>query len=669
MPHLPPLITMTDQITTSGSAPDPKQLSLFDEDELDIADYLRQEAEPPPAHGPRQGFAALTLGAIGVVYGDIGTSPIYAFREALRPVTDADGVNRAEVLGLLSLLIWTLILIVTVKYVIFLLRADNRGEGGVLALYTLVRLAIGRRSIPVLALALMGSALFFGDAILTPAISVLSAVEGVELVMPSLERFVVPATLVILLALFLVQRGGTARIAVLFGPITLVWFLVLAVLGLWHIGENPEVLLAFNPLYGLRFLVSHEIVAFTVLGAVFLAVTGAEALYADLGHFGRPPIIVAWMALVFPALVLNYLGQGALVLADPATVADPFFEMAPKSALPFLVAMATAATVIAAQAVISGAFSMARGAMQLGLLPRMTIRHTAQDQSGQIYIPAINWWLLFGVMWLVIAFGSSSALASAYGIAVTGTMVITTILVILYVWQSGRLPLIGAILVALPIAVLELAFLASNLVKVADGGYVPLAIGAVMAVVMWAWWRGTQVLLARAHKQSVPLASFVRSMARTSAQVVPGTAFFLSPDPEVVPTALLHNLKHNRVLHEQVVFLTVESLRVPYAEPEERASYEKLSDRFGQVILRFGFMETPNVSRAMGAARRAGLKFDVMTSTFFLGRRRAVAAGQPGFGRALDRLYALLSRLAADPSDYYHIPRDRIVELGERVAI
>lgn len=654
---------------SSGPSPDPKQLGLFDEDELDIADYLRQEAEA--AHEPpqRQGFAALALGAVGVVYGDIGTSPIYAFREALRPVMDDDGVNRAEVLGLLSLLIWTLILIVTVKYVIFLLRADNRGEGGVLALYTLVRLAIGRRSIPVLMLALMGSALFFGDAILTPAISVLSAVEGAELVLPSLERFVVPATIGILLALFLVQRGGTARIAVLFGPITLIWFGVLAVLGVWHIADNPEVLLAFNPLWGLRFLISHEIVAFTVLGAVFLAVTGAEALYADLGHFGRPPIIAAWLAVVFPALVLNYLGQGALVLANPATGADPFFEMAPKSALPFLVAMATAATVIAAQAVISGAYSMARGAMQLGLLPRMSIRHTAQDQSGQIYIPAVNWWLLFGVVWLVLAFGSSSALASAYGIAVTGTMVITTILAVLYVWKSGKLPLAGAILVALPIAVLELAFLASNMAKVHEGGYVPLAVGTVMAVVMWAWWRGTQVLLAKAHKQSVPIDSFVRSMSKSSAQVVPGTAFFLTPDPEVVPTALLHNLKHNRVLHEQVVFLTVETLRVPYAEKGERASYTRLSDRFGQVILRFGFMETPNVSRAMGEARRAGLKFDVMTSTFFLGRRRAVATGPAGIGRGLDKLYALLARLAADPSEYYHIPRDRIVELGERVSI
>lgn len=660
---------MTSPADPAGQAPAPTQLSLFDEDELDIADYLREEAEAPPPPLHRQGFAALTLGAVGVVYGDIGTSPIYAFREALRPVMDADGANPAEVLGLLSLLIWTLILIVTVKYVIFLLRADNRGEGGVLALYTLVRLAIGRRSIPVLALALLGSALFFGDAILTPAISVLSAVEGAELVWPGLADVVVPATIGILFALFMVQRGGTARIAGLFGPVTAVWFLVLAGLGLWHIGENPGVLRAFDPLWGLRFLVSHEVVAFAVLGAVFLAVTGAEALYADLGHFGRAPIIAAWAVLVFPALVLNYLGQGALVLADPMAGADPFFEMAPEPALPFLVALATAATVIAAQAVISGAYSMARAAMQLGLLPRMSIRHTAQEQSGQIYIATVNWGLLFGVTWLVLAFGSSSALASAYGIAVTGTMVITTFLAVLYVWQSGRLPLVLAVLVALPIAVLEFAFLASNLTKLAEGGYVPLAVGALMAVVMWSWWRGTQVLLARAHKQSVGLASFVRSMAKSSAQMVPGTAFFLSPDPEVVPTALLHNLKHNRVLHEQVVFLTVETLRVPYATPAERASFERLSERFGQVILRFGFMETPNVSRAMGAARRAGLKFDVMTSTFFLGRRRAVATGPFGLDRALDRIYALLARLAADPSEYYHLPRDRIVELGERVAI
>lgn len=667
--HARPFPIMTSSDPTGGQDPSPTQLNLFDEDELDIATYLREEAEDPPQTHRRQGMAALTLGAVGVVYGDIGTSPIYAFREALRPVADADGVNRAEVLGLLSLLLWTLILIVFVKYVIGLLRADNRGEGGVLALYTLVRLAIGRRSIPVLALALMGSALFFGDAILTPAISVLSAVEGMELVLPSLERFVVPVTVGILMALFVVQRGGTARIAGAFGPVTVVWFLVLAGTGLWHIAGNPQVLAAFNPIHALRFLVEHELVAFAVLGAVFLAVTGAEALYADLGHFGRGPIILAWVALVFPALVLNYLGQGALVLARPEALEDPFFALVPPGALPFLVGLATMATVIAAQAVISGAFSMARAAMQLGLLPRMTIRHTAQDQSGQIYIASVNWGVLFGVLWLVLAFRSSTALASAYGIAVTGTMVITTILAVLYVWQSGKLPLALAILVALPIAVLELAFLASNLAKVADGGYVPLAVGLGLAVVMWAWWRGTQVLLARAHKQSVPVASFVRSMAHSSATMVRGTAFFLTPDPEVVPTALLHNLKHNRVLHEQVVFLTVETLRVPYATLDERATYTRLNDRFGQVILRFGFMETPNVSRAMGAARRAGLKFDVMTSTFFLGRRRAVVTGPYGLDRALDRIYALLARLAADPSDYYHLPRDRIVELGERVAI
>lgn len=659
---------MTEDHSTQGALATSEQLSLFDEGELDIASYLREEGDELPVAPPHTGFTALTIGAVGVVYGDIGTSPIYAFREALRPVA-ADGLARSEVLGLLSLMIWTLILVVTVKYVLFLLRADNRGEGGVLALYTLARLAIGKRSIPVLALALAGAALFTGDALITPAISVLSAVEGVELVFPDFAHLVVPVTIGILFALFFVQQQGTARIAGAFGPITVIWFTVLAGLGLWNIAGNLHVLWAFNPVEAFNFLIEHRTVAFAVLGAVFLAVTGAEALYADLGHFGRRPIMAAWFTLVFPALVLNYLGQGALVLTNPAAIEDPFFLLAPGPLLSPLVALATVATVIAAQAVISGAFSMTRAAVQLGLLPRIAIRHTSHDQSGQIYIPAINWGMLFGVLWLVVSFGSSQALASAYGIAVTGTMLVTTALVVIYVARARILPLPAALLLALPIGALELAFLASNLSKIADGGYVPLIVAACAGTVMWAWWRGTQIILTKSHKQLVGLPGFVRAMARSSAHVVPGTAFFLTPDPEVVPSALLHNLKHNRVLHDQNVILTVETLRVPTATPAERATWEPLSDRFGILTLRFGFMETPNVTRAMIHARRAGLRFDVMNSSFFLGRRRPIVTAPFGLSRMLDRIYALLNRLSADPSDYYHLPRDRVVELGERVAV
>ena len=659
---------MTLQKNSTGSAPEEKQFGGVDEDELDIAEYLRTEGESPPHALQRQGFSALLIGAVGVVYGDIGTSPIYAFREALRPIS-AQGIEKAEVLGLLSLLIWTLIIIVTLKYVLFLLRADNRGEGGVLALYTLVRLAIGRRSVPVLCLGIAGAALFAGDAIITPAISVLSAVEGTELVIPAMQQWVVPLTLVILLALFLAQQKGTAFVAGAFGPITAVWFLTIAGLGIRQIIADPAVLAAFNPVWGVAFLFEHSTVAFIVLGAIFLSVTGAEALYADLGHFGRKPIMAAWFILVFPSLVLNYLGQGALVLQDPTAIENPFFGLAPEPFLPFLVVLATAATVIAAQAVISGAFSMARSAIQLGLLPRMKISHTSRDQSGQIYIGAVNWGLLVGVVALVLTFKTSGSLAAAYGIAVTGTMVITSILAILYLVKSDLLSVPVAILLGAPIVALELTFLASNATKLFDGGYVPVLLALMLGIMMWAWWRGTQIILAIIHKQSVDLHSFVKSMGHSSAHVIPGTAFFLTPDQDAVPSALLHNLKHNRVLHDQTVLLTVETMRVPYATAAERASYESLGPHFARVTLRFGFMETPNVSRAMVFARKAGLRFDVMSTSFFLGRRRAVVTGPMGVGRLLDRVYAMMARFSADPSDFYYLPRDRVVELGERVAI
>ena len=641
----------------------------IDEEESDIAAYLQEgetaeQAEDQPL---RKSQTALALGALGVVYGDIGTSPLYAFREALRPIS-ADGLERSEVLGLLSLLSWAVILVVTVKYVLFLLRQDNRGEGGILALYTLVRVALGRRSLPVLFLGISGAALFFGDAIITPAMSVLSAVEGVELVLPHFAHWVVWVTAGILVALFCVQSKGTVQISRAFGPICLLWFLILAWSGARQLVHDPAILVSLNPYYALHFLAHHRGTAFVVMGAVFLAVTGAEALYADLGHFGRRPIVTAWFALVLPALLLNYMGQGALVLRDPSAINTPFYALVSAKWLPVLIVLATAATIIASQAVISGAFSMARSAIQLGLLPRMKVCHTSADQSGQIYVPVINWLLLVGVLWLVFDFRSSGALASAYGIAVTGTMVLTTILACLYLRFTARLSPLKLILLLLPIGLFETAFAAANLAKIPTGGYVPVVTAIVLGVIMWCWWSGRQVLMVKSLRNAVDFTSFRESMQKSSVGVVPGTALFLAADPTITPSALLHNLKHNRVLHERTVLLRVETLRVPVALRDERASFEQLDERFSLLTLRFGFMEDPNISRAMIHARTAGLKFDVMTTSFFLGRKRPIPLPGRLWSRLQRNFFALLYRFSADPTDYFHLPRDRVIELGERVT-
>ncbi len=611
---------------------------------------------------------ALTLGAIGVVYGDIGTSPLYALREALRPAAE-DGLTRADVIGVVSLLLWALILVVTAKYVIFLLRADNRGEGGVLALYALVQSATQRGRLAIFLLAIIGAALFFGDAIITPAISVLSAVEGLKLVTPVFEPYVLPIALAILAALFLVQSSGTGPLARWFGPITAVWFVAMGALGFVHVIEAPDILAAFNPAFAAGFLFENGLVGFFVLGAVFLAVTGAEALYADLGHFGRRPIQYAWATLVFPALALNYLGQGALVLQNPAALENPFFLLAPDWALLPLVILATLATVIASQAVITGAFSMTRQAVQLGLLPRFEIRHTSDRESGQIFIPAINTALLAGVLVLVLWFKSSSSMAAAYGIAVSGTMLVTTGLAILMLrhvrgWSS---PLV-AVVVA-PILMIELAFFSANLLKVPQGGYVPLLLGAMIGLAMWTWSRGTQELFRRSRAQAVPLDQFIGQIVRGSALHAPGTAVYLTSDPESTPPALLHNLKHNHVLHDQIIVLTVETRDEPRVPLAHRATVERVDDRFIRVALRFGFMETPNVNRALGQLRKDKLDFRNRKLSFFLGRRKLVASPTVGMPIWQDRLYIGMSRLAADPSDFYHLPRDRVVEMGSQVAV
>ncbi|MGB3147960.1 MAG: potassium transporter Kup [Paracoccaceae bacterium] len=636
---------------------------------------LSQEPDEDPnsaedGHGDlhKQSLAALSLGAIGVVYGDIGTSPLYALREALHPVAHG-GLTSFEVFGVISLLIWTLILIVTIKYVLFLLRADNRGEGGILALYTLTRLAIGRRNYFVLALGIAGAALFFGDAVITPAVSVLSAVEGIKLVAPSFERFVLPVTIGILLALFIVQRHGTKSISVAFGPITAIWFIVMGVTGANQVINDPSVLVSFNPYYAVAFLASHGIGAFFVMGAVFLAVTGAEALYADLGHFGRKPIRTAWFVLVFPALVLNYLGQGSLVIQDITTLENPFFLLVPEWTLPGLVALATLATVIASQAVITGAFSMTRAAIQLGLLPRLSIVHTSQSQSGQIYVPAVNWILLVGVLAFVINFRSSGALAAAYGIAVTGAMIVDSILAMIYAYKGWNSRLWIVLGVAVPFLALESTFFLSNMTKFFAGGFVPVVMAVTIAVMMASWWRGVQSVVRASKRHMVDLDSFARSMMKSSVHVVQGTAFFLTSDQNAAPPALLHNLKHNRVLHERNVILTIESVRVPMVKERDRAEYAPINERFSRLTLRFGYMESPNISRALGRARRVGLKFDVMSTSFFLGRRKVVLGASDGVIRIFDRIFIALGRFSADPSEFYQLPRDRVVELGARVSM
>ncbi|MHA6346601.1 potassium transporter Kup [Roseivivax sp. CAU 1761] len=611
---------------------------------------------------------ALTIGAVGVVYGDIGTSPLYALREALRPAA-ADGLAPGEVLGVVSLLLWALILVVTAKYVLFLLRADNHGEGGVLALYALLQAASRRHGGTVLLLAVAGAALFFGDAIITPAISVLSAVEGLKLVTPVFEPYLVPIALVILTALFLIQSRGTGPLALWFGPLTALWFATMGVLGAVQVVQAPAILAAFNPLFAAAFLAENALVAVVVLGAVFLAVTGAEALYADLGHFGRRPIQYAWFALVFPALALNYLGQGALVLADPAALENPFFLLAPAWAVLPLVVLATIATVIASQAVITGAFSMVRQAVQLGLLPRFDIRHTSNRESGQIYVPAVNAALLFGVLLLVIEFESSSSMAAAYGIAVSGTMLVTTGLAALMLRHVRGWACPGVALLVAPILLIEGAFFAANLLKVPDGGYVPLLLGALLGTAMFTWWRGTRDLFQRSRAQAVPLPQFIRRIEAGSALRAPGMAVYLTSDPNATPPALLHNLKHNHVLHDQVIVLTVETLEEPRAAPADRARVERIDDRFTRIVLRFGFMETPNVNRALGDLRRDRLDFAGRKLSFFLGRRKIMASPSVGMPVWQDRLYILMSRFAADPTDFYRLPRDRVVEMGAQVAV
>ena len=616
------------------------------------------------------GFWTLTLGSIGVVYGDIGTSPLYAMRESVIAAVGAgNAVPEPVVLGILSLLIWALILIVTVKYVLILLRADNNGEGGTLALMALARRALGGRGSVVVLLGIISAALFYGDAMITPALSVLSAVEGLKVATPAFDSYILPVTVIILVALFAVQSRGTAKVAALFGPITLVWFVAIAAAGIWHIAQNPAVLLAFDPSHGVSFLLHHGTVGLLTLGAVFLVVTGSEALYADLGHFGRGPIRIAWLAVVLPALTVNYLGQGALVLANPKAIENPFFLLYPEWALLPMVVLATAATVIASQAVITGAYSLTQQAIQLGLLPRFEIRHTSATQVGQIFMPRVNLLLLIGVLLLVLLFRSSSALASAYGIAVSGTMVVTAMMAFVVISKDWRwTPLAAAALIG-PFLLIDLSFLGANLLKVVEGGWVPLALGGVVMAVMYTWRRGSRLLFDKTRKTEVPLEGLVASLERKPPHHVPGTAVFLTSDPSCAPTALMHSLKHYKVLHEYNVILTIESLPMPRVDPAERVRIEPIGKTFARVLLRFGFMESPNVPKALAIARQHGWKFDIMSTSFFLSRRTLRPAVHSGMPRWQDRLFILLARSANDATDYFQIPTERVVEVGTQVTI
>ncbi len=646
-------------------------MSLTNPDAVPAAPPAQANGSSTPA--TKAGFIGLVIGSIGVVYGDIGTSPLYAFREAVAAATGShDGVAvipQSVVLGLLSLIIWALLFVVTVKYVIFLLRADNGGEGGTLALMALAQRAVGRSSTTILLFGLIGSALFYGDAMITPALSVLSAVEGLKIVTPRLEPFVVPLTLVILIILFMVQFRGTASVSKLFGPITTIWFIAMAVGGLIHIADNPIVLASFSPHYGLSFLLNNGWIGLITLGAVVLVVTGAEALYADLGHFGRRPIQAAWLWLVLPALLLNYLGQGALVLTDPKTITNPFYLLYPQWALLPMVFLATCATVIASQAVITGAYSLAQQAIQLGLLPRFEVRHTSAEHYGQIYVSRVNWFLLIGVVLLVGIFRSSSNLATAYGIAVTGTMMMTTLMAYVVVRRIWKWSQLASLSLLVPLLVIDVAFFGSNLLKFHDGGWAPMSIAAFILLITLTWRRGSRQLFEKTRRQEVPLEALVKNLDKKDIHRVSGTAVFLTSDPENTPTALLHSLKHYKVLHEHNVILTVVTADTPRVDPEERVELEAVSKTFSRVRLRYGFMESPNIPKALAIARKLGWTFDIMSTSFFLSRRTLKPAKNSLMPHWQDKLFISLARSSDDATSYFQIPSERVVEVGTQVAI
>nr|WP_068432551.1 potassium transporter Kup [Magnetospirillum sp. XM-1]CUW38844.1 potassium transporter\ len=622
--------------------------------------------------GKSRNVAGLMLAAIGVVFGDIGTSPLYAMKETFSG-PHAVTMDRGNILGVLSLVFWAITIIVSFKYVIIIMRADNRGEGGSLALLALVSHAAEnnrRLSIMVSALGIFAAALFYGDSIITPAISVLSAVEGLQVAAPHLEQWVVPLTLCILFVLFAIQSHGTDLVGKMFGPVMLVWFLTLAILGIRNLSHAPSVLAALSPHYAISFLFREGWHAFLALGSVVLAVTGAEALYTDMGHFGRLPIRLAWYILVLPALILNYFGQGALLIAQPEAIANPFFNLAPAHlALP-LVILATMATVIASQAVISGAFSVTRQAIQLGFLPRMEIIHTSEEEMGQIYLPFVNWLLMAMVMTLVVGFKTSSNLAAAYGVAVTGTMVIDallvgTVMLLIWKWNPRKVKwLIGGFLVV------DLAFFLANSIKIPDGGWFPLVVGGLIFTLLTTWKDGRRRLLARLKADALPVEDFLASLSDRVPRV-PGTAVFLTGTSEGVPIALLHNMKHNKIVHERVVLLTVVVEEVPYVPEEQRLENRLLAPNFHRLFLRYGFMESPNVPKALAHARtdQLGFFYEPMSVSYFVSRETLVPTEKTGIVGLRETLFGTLSRMATSAMDFFHLPSNRVVELGSQIEL
>jgi KUP system potassium uptake protein len=625
-------------------------------------------AEPHEAPA-KASFWKLMLGSIGVVYGDIGTSPLYAFREAAKAAASGGAVDREIVLGVLSLILWSLILVVTLKYVLILLRADNNGEGGTLSLTALAFRALGHRAPAVLMLGIVGAAMFYGSSLITPALSVLSAVEGLRVATPAFEPFVLPLTFVILIALFAVQSHGTGKVSALFGPVTLAWFLVVAVTGGMHIADDPGVLAAIDPLYGVTFLAQHGTVGLVTLGAVFLAVTGSEALYADLGHFGRRPIQCAWFFVVLPALVINYFGQGAFIMAHPEQIENSFYRLVPESMLLPLVALATAATIIASQAVITGAYSITQQAIQLGLLPRFEIRHTSAAHYGQIYIPRVNLLLLVGVLLLVGLFRTSSDLAAAYVLAVAATVWVAGPLGLIVVWKLWNKPLWVAIALMGPFIVIDSVFLLASTLKLAEGAWVPVLFGILIVLIMMTWRRGTNLLIQKNRRTEIPLETLLHGFEKKPPHRVPGTAVFLTSAPEFAPTALLHNLKHNKVLHEHNVILTIVIADTPRTPLRDRVTITPISSSFSLVALRFGYVEQPNVPKALAIARKHGWQFDIMSTSFFLSRRALKPAAKSSMPHWQDQLFIWLARSASDATDFFQIPTGRVVEVGTQVTI
>ncbi|HEX7175797.1 MAG TPA: potassium transporter Kup [Pyrinomonadaceae bacterium] len=638
----------------------------------DIHTTLTDAQGHPHTAKPRGRYLAiLSLTALGIVYGDIGTSPLYAMRECFHG-PHAIAPTPENIFGVLSLIFWALVLIISIKYCVFVLRADNHGEGGILALTALatpIKIVSKSERKWLVVLGIFGAALLYGDGIITPAISVLGAVEGLNVATPLFAPYVVPATVVIIVGLFLIQSRGTAKVGRLFGPVMLAWFFVISALGVAQIVRHPSVIGAFNPLHGFSFFIRNGWHGFLVLGTVFLVVTGGEALYADMGHFGKRPIRIVWYALVLPALLLNYLGQGALLIENPAVAENPFYRLAPEWALYPLIALATCAAIIASQALISGAYSLTMQAIQLGFMPRLKIEHTSSTEMGQIYIPALNWALMIGCIAIVIGFGSSSNLAAAYGVAVTATMVITTILLGVVTrekWGWGlplTLGLSGFFLV------IDLAFFGANIIKIPAGGWFPLVVGAGIFLFMMTWKKGRRILASRMLSLAIPIEDFLRDIAKTPPVRVPGTAVFMNGTGAGTPPALEHNLEHNKVLHERVLLLTVKTRQVPHVEPEERVSVQALGHEFYRVVINYGFMEDPDVPSVLASMETPGLAFDPAETTYFLGRETVIAGKHPGMMLWREKLFALMSRNASPATAYFCLPPDRVVEMGSQVEI